>query len=57
MSGERTDEVLALGVFLLWIGGVCMLLVGIWLPSWQWAATGILSIVLGFVALWLVGEL
>jgi membrane protein implicated in regulation of membrane protease activity len=47
---------LALGVFLLWIAGVCMIIAGIWMPSWQWGATGILSIILGVIGALVVDE-
>jgi membrane protein implicated in regulation of membrane protease activity len=56
MSREQVRDYAALGVFLLWIGGVCMILTGIWLPSWQWAATGALAIGLGVVGALVANE-
>jgi hypothetical protein len=53
MSEEKTYEIMAAGSVLLWISGVGMLVAGIWIPSWQWAATGVLAILLGFAGLWL----
>jgi hypothetical protein len=49
MNREKANDALAIGIFLLWVSGVCELLLGIWLPSWQWALTGILSIAIGTV--------
>ncbi len=56
MSRERVWDYLALGVFLLWFAGVFMLLMGIWTPSWQWAATGVLAVVLGIIGALVVDE-
>jgi len=47
VNRDKIYDWLALGVLALWSSGVGMILLGIWLPSWQWAATGVLAIVLG----------
>jgi len=56
MKREQARDYLALGVFVLWAAGVLMILAGIWMPSWQWACTGILSVVLGTIGAWVVDE-
>jgi len=56
MNGKRVLDYLALGVFVLWVAGVLMILAGIWMPSWQWIATGILSVVLGTVGAWVAAD-
>ncbi len=56
MNKRQVWDLLALGVFVLWVGGVLMVLLGIWMPSWQWIATGILSVVVGTVGAWVAAD-
>lgn len=44
---ERLGALLALFGLVLVVAGVPMLLVGIWIESWQWAVTAPVSVVSG----------
>lgn len=47
------DAVLAFVGSMLWLATIVFELMGIWLPSWQWAATGGVAFLVGslFLAL------
>lgn len=46
----KDDELVLFGVgILLWIAAIAFVLMGIWMPSWQWTATSGVAIVVGFL--------
>jgi hypothetical protein len=51
------DEYWALAAIILWIAAIIMILLGIWMPSWQWTATGVLIAFVGWLSMVIGDEL